>query len=247
VGEDGEVVEQPEHDEAASQRRTTYREIAGLGGSHESDHTDECHDGLECDHGLEECVLQPVVIEPLHHAIGVLPFDRKGLGERAGPPSAFGDRIESLRHHLVHVPITLLEEVPLVQGADEIGDGIGIQVTRRLELFEHDLLHGPGAVHLPEQRDITRIQPVVQEVARVRDHHVVVAPLERELTDLHVVGELRPVPVRIQELGELIPDPVLRSAFAPRALRDEVVHAEARHGLDASAARSRSRRCRTVS
>ena len=148
VDEDREVVEHPQHDEARRERCTADREVAGRDKPGEHDHAGDRDERLQGDDRLAEREAEAVVVEPLHDPVGIGPLDREGLRERSRPASALGHRVHRSRHELVDVPVPLLEEVPLVQGAHQVGDRVRIEVAGVVELLEHELLDRPRAVHL---------------------------------------------------------------------------------------------------
>ena len=97
------------------------------------------------------------------------------------------------------------QEVPDPELPDEVGDGRQLDVAGLAEALDHDLLHRPRAVHQRQQLDLAGLEPIVQEIPRVGDHRVVVAPPERELLYLDVGRELGPELGGIDPLGELSP------------------------------------------
>ena len=95
--DDGEVVEDPQRDEARRERGAADGETAGHHEIDEGDQSGNRDHDLDGDDRLEERVLQPVVVEPLHDLVGLLPFDRQRLGEGPDPAPPIGRRVEGSR------------------------------------------------------------------------------------------------------------------------------------------------------
>src|SRR4029453_6494959 len=103
------------------------------------------------------------------------------------------------------------EEVADLQLTDQVRDGRELQVTGLTEPPHDDLLDGPGPIHERQELHLAGLELVMEEVARVGDHRVVVAPSELELPHLDVGRELWSELGGIQLGSELVPDttPVL--------------------------------------
>ena len=134
---------------------------------------------------------------------------RHGQGLRGLTEAAFPLEIGVARplDRLVHVEIRAVQEVPHEQGMDEIRDALQLQVAGVLESLDDDLLDRPLPVHELHDLRLARLQAVVHEVAGVRDHGVVVAPLQVELLQIHPVGELGAEPRDVDHVGQPVPQP----------------------------------------
>ena len=156
-------------------------------------------------HGSSEEDLEPVVVQPLHQPLRVPPLDGQAPRERPRLVPRHRHRVDGSLHRGVRVEEPTVQEVPPVQHPDQIGHLGQVQVTRFLEPLKDDLFHGPGPVHHLDQLELPRRELVVDQVARVGEDRVGVAPLEVVDLDLDVGGELGPELARVDQLRQPAP------------------------------------------
>ena len=227
VTEHHQVVEDDQHDEADRERAARDHELLIPQDVDERAETDDRGgDQHQEDQRLED-PLQAVVVEPLHQPMRALPFDRERLAELPRLAAALGDRVHRPRHHAGDVHVALLEEVAPVERSHEVDHGGQLHLTGLLEPLDHDLLDRSGPVHELEQAQVGGVEPEVEQVAGVRDHHVPLAPPLLEHPDLDVVRQLGAELGRIDQVRDRLPDVTVVAGVSLGAVRGDVVGEEA--------------------
>jgi hypothetical protein len=152
-----------------------------------------------------------VLVHPPQRAVGVLPLESERLGGLDPLPPPLELRITRRLHRVVHVEVGSVQEVPHVERRHEVGHDTQLEIPRLLEPLDDDLLDRSSSVQVLHDLGLARLEPVVQEVAVVREHRVVLS-LAGKLLDLDVIRQLRP------ELTDV--DPGRDDITQPPALAD---------------------------
>ena len=231
VDQDHEVLEPQEDDEAQRQRLPCQSEELRPHVGHEGedprdrDRQDEQHEGLR------QRPSKPVLVEPLHGGLRVLPLDgerRQELAELLVPRG----RVEGPLDRGLGVLVPVLEEILAAKLEDEVGHPAQVHLAQLPEPLDHDLLHRPGPVHELDQLVVAGLDAVVDQVPWIGQHVVVLARALGEALDLDVGRQGGPVLARVHQRAEALPHgPAVRLGGGEVLLEQGPDVGGRRHGL----------------